>query len=265
MQIFRRKGVSMESGVLIGIGFVGAFVSGLLGIGGAILLVPMLLYVPPGLGLPGFRMGDVAGMTIVQVLVASLVGMLTHRKQGAFSTKVALPMAIAIGFGAAAGGLASGRVPDVLLKALFALLALVAALLMVWPVRAPLEGDVPEDFQTGWAAAIAGTVGVLSGLVGAGGAFMLAPMMRSVLRLPIRGIIGSSLAIVLSSAVLGTIGKAVSGQIPWAQTAFLVVGSMAGAPLGAKTSHRLNVQSLRWMLAGLIALTAGNMLWKLRG
>lgn len=243
--------------VMLGIGLVGAFLSGLLGVGGAILLIPLLLYLPPALGAGRFGMAEIGGMTIVQVLAASLAGLAMHRRQGHFSKRVAWPMGLAIGIGSAIGGAVARYVPDASLQTIFAGVALAAAGLMFVPAP-PDTGDdqLPADYKPAWAAAIAGTVGVVSGLMGAGGAFLLAPLMRTVLKLPLRLIIGTSLAVVAVSAAAGTMAKALTHQIPWAPTSFLVVGALVGAPLGAKVSKWLPVNVLRWLLAVVIALTA---------
>ncbi|MFN3429495.1 MAG: sulfite exporter TauE/SafE family protein, partial [Candidatus Sericytochromatia bacterium] len=136
--------------------------------------------------------------------------------------------------------------------------------LMLMPVNAEDGSDeLPADFRPGVAAAIAGGVGVISGLLGAGGAFLMVPLMRTVLKLPLRLIIGTSLGIVLASAVSGTIAKALTGQIPWVPAGSLVLGALLGAPLGAKVSHRVPTPLLRWGLAAAIGLTALKMIWQL--
>ena len=135
---------------------------------------------------------------------------------------------------------------------------------MLTPAKSEDGGaELPADFRPGAAAAIAGGVGVISGLLGAGGAFLLAPLMRTVLKLPLRLIIGTSLGVVLVSAVSGTAAKALTGQIPWVPAGFLVLGALLGAPLGAQVSHRVPAQALRWLLAGAIGLTALKMVWQL--
>lgn len=243
--------------VLLGIGLVGSFLSGLLGVGGAILLIPLLLYLPPMLGAGRFSMVEIGGMTIVQVLAASLAGLAMHRRQGHFSRAVAWPMSVAIGIGSAIGGAGARYVPDATLQAIFAGIALAAAGLMFLPAAPDSgEAELPADFKPGRAAALAGAVGVISGLMGAGGAFLLAPLMRTALGLPLRLIIGTSLAVVAVSAGAGTIAKALTHQIPWGPTGYLVAGALLGAPLGAKVSKRLPVKALRWTLAVVIALTA---------
>ncbi|MNT76548.1 Sulfite exporter TauE/SafE [compost metagenome] len=102
-------------------------------------------------------------------------------------------------------------------------------------------------------------VGVLSGMLGAGGAFLLTPLMRSVLGLPMRLIIANSLAVVFLSALSATATKALTGQIPYAQAALLVAGALAGSPLGARASLRAPVKALRWAMALVIGATAVKM------
>jgi uncharacterized membrane protein YfcA len=245
------------AGVLLGIGVMGSFVSGLLGVGGAIILIPLLLYVPALFGMAPWGMAAIGGMSIVQITVASLLAMLSHRSAGNLSRRVALPMGIAVAVGAAFGGVGSKFVADNTLRGLFAVLALLAAALMFMPSRANDEDpSVPDDFRPGLAAAIAGAVGVVSGLLGAGGAFLLAPLMRTVLRLPLRLVIGTSLAVVLTSSLVTLIAKAATQQIPWAPTLYLVLGSLVGAPVGAAVSKKLSVVWLRWILTAAIVATA---------
>ena len=71
----------MEIYFLIGaLGLISGFLSGLLGIGGGIVMAPLLLYAPPLFGMEPLTMQTVAGLTIVQGLVGCLAGLLTHRK-----------------------------------------------------------------------------------------------------------------------------------------------------------------------------------------
>lgn len=253
----------MSTAVLVAIGLVGSFVSGLLGVGGAIVLIPLLLYGPPLFGLPAYGMAEVAGITMVQVLAASVLGVLSHRRKGHFSMDLALPMAIATGAGAVLGGWGSAYAPERVLASVFAVLALVAGGMMLVPLPEASERPDVGGRRRAVGVALAGGVGILSGLVGAGGAFLMSPLMRLGLRLPIRTVIGTSLAIVLASGLMGTIGKAVTGQILWSEAAWVVGGALLGAPLGAALSHRLHGKILQWLLAAAILGSGSRMLWQL--
>jgi uncharacterized membrane protein YfcA len=109
-------------------------------------------------------------------------------------------------------------------------------------------------FKQASAVVSAAAIGIASGLVGAGGAFLLIPVLIAVLRIPVRVSIGTSLAMTGMSASLGFVGKALTAQIPLWPAVVVVLGSVAGAPLGARASRRAPVNVLRAVLAALIAL-----------
>ena len=77
------------TGTLLGLGLGGGFLSGLLCLGGAIFMIPLLLYVPPLLGVDEFDMKQVAAISMVQVLSASLTGVIVHHKNK-FASKLLL-------------------------------------------------------------------------------------------------------------------------------------------------------------------------------
>ncbi|MEB3188557.1 MAG: sulfite exporter TauE/SafE family protein [bacterium] len=248
--------------LLVAVGFVGATLAGLVGVGGGIVLVPLLITVPGWLGLPGFDLARVAGMTSVQVLVASALALGIHARKAGFHLQVAVPMAIASAAGATLGGLASGAIAPGVLEVVFATLCLLGGVLMLVPASGDHdESDaIPATFSRPIAVAMAAAVGALSGLVGAGGAFLLVPLMRTGLGLPLRVVVSTSLVTVAAAALFGTLGKSLTGQVDLASAAWLVVGTLAGAPLGAVLSHRFRVATLRTLLAGVILLSAAR-LW----
>jgi uncharacterized protein len=243
---------------LVTLGFVGAFVSGLVGVGGATVMIPLLFYIPPLLTVGSLDIKQVAGVTMTQVLVASLVGAWTHGREAMVHRRLAAVGGSAMAIGALVGALASRYVSGRLLLAIFAIMTTTALPLMfVPPVRAfdARDGDrVP--FHRAAAVGYPAVIGLASGLIGAGGAFLLVPVLIALLRIPVRISIGTSLAMTGMSASLGFLGKALTAQIPLWPTVAVVLGSLPGAPLGAKVSHRVPVNLLRAVLAVLIGLVA---------
>jgi uncharacterized membrane protein YfcA len=108
-------------------------------------------------------------------------------------------------------------------------------------------------------------VGLAAGLVGAGGAFLLVPLLMVVVGLPIRVTIGSSLAITALAATAGVIGKVVTGQVPLFPSLAVVLGAMPGARLGAMTSRRLTGSGLKRVLFIVILASAVRVWWDLLG
>ena len=244
--------------LIAGLGVATGFLSGLLGIGGGIVMAPLLLYAPPLFGLEPLTMRTVAGLTIVQGLAACISGAITHHRFHFVSGRLVLAMGTSIFAAAAVGGAAARFVSNQLLLAVFGSLAVAAAILMLVPMRE--DSDPPEvrdlEIHRFRAVASATSVGLLGGLVGQGGSFILIPLMTSFVRVPTRIAIGSNLAIVLLSTTAAVIAKAATGQIDWLLAAPLVLTVVPAAHLGGRVSRRVPVVRLRKVLAVLIAAAA---------
>ncbi|MBO9600518.1 MAG: sulfite exporter TauE/SafE family protein, partial [Cohnella sp.] len=158
--------------------------------------------------------------------------------------------------GSVAGGFVSGRLDGDVINLIYGVLAVVAVVLMLIPNRGKGQESGELLFNRFIAITAAFAVGIVSGIVGAGGAFILIPIMLAVLKIPTRTTIASSLAIVFISAVGGVIGKITGGDIPMWATIYTVIGSLIGAPIGTAISAKINVRVLRYGLVVLIALTA---------
>ena len=245
--------------VLIGgLGIVTGFLSGMLGIGGGIVMAPLLLYVPPLFGFEPLPMRIVAGLTIVQGLVACVSGALSHRQFRMVSARLSRYMGISIFIAAMVGGAGAGYVSNQILLFIFAGLAFSAALLILIPVKGECENpDVERLAFYRWRAVTsASTVGLLGGLIGQGGSFILIPLMTSFVQVPTRIAIGSNLAIVLLSSMAGFIGKATTGQIEWLMAVPIVLTVVPASRVGSLVSRRVPVLGLRRALAVLIAIAA---------
>ncbi|HWI64485.1 MAG TPA: sulfite exporter TauE/SafE family protein, partial [Symbiobacteriaceae bacterium] len=158
---------------LAAIGLIGSFISGLLGVGGAIFIIPMLLYIPRLVGTGALTMKECAGLSIVLVFVGSFSGALANRKLPSYSTLCVKVLAPATALGAVVGGVGSRWVSADFLSGVFACMALVAGLLM-FRRKTPAGEELPPGTTVRFAVVpgilIAGGVGLLAGLVGAGGA-----------------------------------------------------------------------------------------------
>jgi uncharacterized protein len=250
---------------LVVLGAVGAFISGLLGVGGAIVMIPLLLYAPPILGVGMLDVRSVAAITMVQVFVASVSGMIAHGRHNTVNRRLAVVGGAAMGAGSLTGAVASRYVPQRWLLIVFAVMVTVAFVLMFLPEPGPdvSEPAVVKEYRPSLTAVTAGVVGVAAGFVGAGGAFLLVPLLLIVVGVPIRVTIGSSLAITAVAATAGVIGKAVTGQIPLPPAVMVAAGALPGAQLGAVSSRRLSGAALKRALLAVIVGTGAKVWWQL--
>lgn len=246
--------------LLIGlIAFATSVASGMLGLGGAVLLIPAYLYSPRLFGLAPLGIKSISGMTSVQVFASALLGMLAHRRHGSVDSRLALRMGIPITAASFVGAMVSTLVhPDFIVGA-FASMAVLSALLIV-AAPEPEDAMGPTSYNVLLAVTIATGVGFFGGIVGAPGAFLLSPLMIAVLKIPTRVTIGTTLGIVVLSAMAASAGKLFTGQVPLLETAVAVAASLPGAYLGSRLSYQFSPQVLRRVLAVLI-LGVGAGMW----
>lgn len=239
------------------IGFIGSYLSGMLGIGGSIIKYPMLLYIPPLFGLAAFSAHEVSGISAVQVFFATIGGIMVYRKSGYLNKKLIGYMGISILIGSLIGSYGSKFLPEEIINIVYGVLALLAAILMFIPKKN--NEDVPMEmvsFNKILASGLAFIVGIGSGIVGAAGAFLLVPIMLVVLKIPTRMTIASSLAITFISSIGSMLGKITTGQVELVPALIMVVASLIASPLGAASSKKVNEKILKNALAVLILATA---------
>jgi len=243
--------------VIFLIGFIGSFVSGMLGVGGSIIKYPMLLYIPPLFGLAAFSAHEVSGISAVQVLFASIAGVWAYRKGGYLNKSLILYMGGAILIGSFIGSYGSGFLSEEAVNIVYGILAVIAAVMMFIPKKQVDDNPLKEvTFNKPLAVILALIVGIGSGIVGAAGGFLLVPIMLVVLKIPTRMTIATSLAITFISSIGGSIGKVMTGQVDYWPAFIMIIASVLAAPLGAKVSGKMNTKVLQMILALLIGATA---------
>lgn len=239
------------------IGFIGSFISGMVGIGGSIIKYPMLLYIPPLFGLAAFTAHEVSGISAVQVFFATIGGVWAYRKGGYLNKTLIIYMGSAILLGSFLGGFGSNMMSEDGINLIYGILALIAAVMMFIPNKG--VDDIPLDqvtFNKWLAAVLALIVGIGAGIVGAAGAFLLVPIMLVVLKIPTRMTIATSLAITFISSIGSAIGKLTTGQVDYIPALIMVIASLIASPLGASAGKKMNTKVLQIILAVLILATA---------
>jgi uncharacterized membrane protein YfcA len=247
---------------LLGLAFAGVIglALGLLGGGGSILTVPVLVYVLGVAAKPAIAMSlPVVGLT-------SLVGAVAHWRLGNVRLATAalfgvLAMAGAFG-GAKLSVLLSGAVQLVVL----AVVMLAAAVGMLWPRRArDLEaGDQTPPARWSLLAPVAVAVGVLTGLVGVGGGFLIVPALVLLARVPMRQAVGTSLLVIAMNSVAGFAGYIGTIDIDWMFLARFTAVTIASALVGTALVNRVPVPALRRAFAVFLLAVGGVVLYRNR-
>ena len=231
---------------------VGA-VLGLLGAGGSLLTVPALV-----LAL-GLTTTEATGTSLVAVAMMAGAGVVVHRRAGRCSCREGLAFGAAAAVTAVGAGWVASAVPDRVLTAAFVVLLVVTA---VWLLRRDELSDRGSDEHlegrsASPASAAAGAgVGVLTGLLGVGGGFLVVPALLRTRHLPMPMAVGTSQVVVLVSAVAGLAGRAAGGSVQWGVGLLFGMGGLLGATAGARLADRAPAHRLRQAFAGVAVTVA---------
>jgi uncharacterized membrane protein YfcA len=242
-------------------GLVAGFLAGLLGIGGGLVLVPVLVTLFTTQGFAESAIMPLAlGTSLAIIAFTSLSSMSAHHARGAVDWRAVRLMAPGILAGALVSTTLAAQLSPLALRLVFAVYAGLAATQLVCDFQPLPSRHLPGR----WGLATAGgVVGGISVLAGVGGAVTSIPFLLWC-NVPARIAIGTASAIGLPVAVAGTLGYVGYGlsaaELPRFSLGFvylpalaaIVVTSVLSAPLGARASHRLPVPVLRKWLAALL-------------
>lgn len=235
---------------------IASLLSGLLGIGGGLVLTPLALYLPGVVGAGALSVKLITGLTIVQALSGSVLGVLRHRRYGNVSFRLVRLMGPASAAASFAGALVSRDTSDQILLAIFAAFSLAGAIALVLPVEAQ-TGTVDElHVNVPLALGIAVVIGFFGGMVGIGAIAFIIAALVTLLGIPARVAVGTSLGIGFFSALAALVGKAATAQVDPVLGAIVVGAAVIGSPIGAALSQRTQPRVLLGTLAVVLVLTA---------
>ncbi|MFL5352786.1 sulfite exporter TauE/SafE family protein [Archangium sp.] len=230
---------------------------GLLGGGGSILTVPLLVYVL------GVEPKTAIAMSLLVVGVTSASAAVVHARAGRVCWRTAFLFGAGGMSGAFLGGRGARLLPPGLLLLLFSGVMVAAAVAMLRRKEAPGTPSVPEPAHFPvWRVLAQGVgVGVLSGLVGAGGGFLIVPALVLV-GLPTPVAMATSLVVISLQCLAGLLGHLGHVQLPWGLTAAVIGTAVSGSFLGGRLAGRVSPATLRKGFAVLVLGIACFMLVK---
>jgi uncharacterized membrane protein YfcA len=223
-------------------------VLGMLGGGGAILTLPMLVYAV------GLEPKTAIATSLFVVGATSIAGTTVHARAGAVQWTVGGMFGAAAMAGAYAGGRIAQLIPGAVLLVGFGILMVVTATAMMRG-RSGAAAPASPELKLGRALALGAAVGVISGLVGAGGGFLIVPALTLFGGLAMREAIGTSLLVIGLQSFAGFAGHVTHVNIDWTLvlviTAASLVGSVAGAISGSKVSPHGLRRGFAWLVIAM--------------
>ena len=256
---------------MLATGVVAGLLAGLLGVGGGIVIVPMLFLVFDALAVPERVAMHVAVATSLATIVpTSLSSARAHRKKGNLDAALLARWAPWIVLGAGAGGLLAARLDGEALKLVFGVVALLVAANMASPRKLVLGASLPASRVV--QGAVAAAIGLFSALMGIGGGTLSVPTL-SAFSYPTHRAVGTASAfgvLIALPAVAGLVWAGLGepgrpplslGHVNLVAAGLIFPVTTVVAPFGARIAHALPADRLRLAFAVFLGATAARMLW----
>ena len=218
--------------------FVGVSL-GLLGGGGSILTVPLLAYVA------GLEAKQAIATSLLVVGVTSAVGAFSHARAGRVQWRTGLVFGAAGMAGAYAGGLLARFIPGTVLLIGFAVIMIATAVAMLRGRRDVSAVDAPRSLPLFKIILEGLIVGLVTGLVGAGGGFLVVPALALLGGLPMPVAVGTALVVVAMNSFAGLAGYLSSVHIDWPLAVAVTAAALVGGLIGARLTAMVNPDALR--------------------
>ncbi|WP_150460339.1 sulfite exporter TauE/SafE family protein [Nesterenkonia ebinurensis] len=234
--------------VLIGISL------GLLGGGGSILAVPLLAYVAE------MEPQEAIAGSLFVVAVTSAVSLLSHARRGNIQWRIGAIFGGASMLGAFSGGLIGGRIPGTVLMIAFAMMMLATAAAMLRRRKPASASSTREEriSHRWWRILIDGlVVGLVTGMVGAGGGFLVVPAMVLLAGLSMPAAVGTSLMVITMKSVAGLGGYLTTVTLDWTLIVMVTAAAVAGALLGSQFTDRIPETRLRRAFGIFVLIMGG--------
>jgi uncharacterized membrane protein YfcA len=263
--------------IFIGVGCAVGFIAGFFGVGGGILMVPVLVFSYGRSGVSSSVLTHIAiGTSLFVIVFASFTSAYQHAKQ----RNVDWRSVFVLGFSSAVTALAATKLAAGLsgrdLRVFFALVVIAAAIRMLTESQAKAEKKL-EFLSKPGIPALSGvglSAGVVAALTGVGGGVVTIPMMYYFLKMPLKLAIGTSSATIVITALFSVVGYILNGigragLPPWSvgfvdlqRGAALAVGTILMARVGAYVSFKTHPFRLKKLFAIFVILVSVYMLLK---
>ncbi|CAM4365600.1 sulfite exporter TauE/SafE family protein [Paenibacillus alkaliterrae] len=265
----------MEWFLLVLLGLVAAMFGSIVGLGGGIIIVPVLMLL--GSVLTGDTIGhaEAVGISLTVLVVTALASTMSYAKRNIVDFRSGGLFFITSGPAAVLGSALTGLLPAGVFQLLFGVFMLLMASLLIardymkpftkkWPIVRTVKDASGQVHTYSYgiipALAIGFGVGLISGLFGIGGGSLFVPLMVLLFRFPAHMATATSMFVIFLSSILGSGMHAVLGDTNWLLVLALVPGAWIGGKLGAAIAVRMSGKGLLWLLRVTLLLLAGQLI-----
>ncbi|MCK5717816.1 MAG: sulfite exporter TauE/SafE family protein [Thiomargarita sp.] len=249
----------MEILLLLLLGIIAGILAGLLGVGGGLVIVPVLIWIFQGNAeIPVTKLMHFAiGTSLATIVFTSMSSIIAHHRRGAVQWFIVWQLTPGIIVGTLLGSILADALPSDLLQKFFACFVLFVSVQMGYVSHRKIQ---PHPVPNVWGLSIVGVViGKISALVGIGGGTLTVPFLIWC-HMPIRIAIATSAACGFPIALSGSVGFFANGYIYWPAFLAIIPTTLLCAPLGAKIAHSIPVNMLKKVFAVFLACVGLHML-----
>ena len=281
--------MSVNVFLILGLGAMVGFLSGLFGVGGGFLMTPLLIFI-------GIQPAVAVATEANQIVASSVSGVLAHWRRGNVDFRMGLVLLVGGFAGSSVGVWAftalreSGQIDLVIRLSFVVFLGVIGVLMFIESVRAILgrragKAPAPKGDRSTWRDAlpfkmrfrrsrlyisallplgVGFFVGVLAAIMGVGGGFIMVPAMIYLLGMPTAVVVGTSLFQIIFVTANVTLLQSVTNQtVDVVLALLLLIGGVVGAQFGVRTSGLLRGDQLRVLLATLVLAVCGKLVFDL--
>jgi hypothetical protein len=238
-------------------GIVAGISSGLLGIGGALIIIPILRYVPGMIGLYTLPLHLITGITSMQTTFGTAAAAYFHHKSGNVRFNLVVNVGIGIAVGALTGAIVSKFLSEKILLIIYALFLSMAAFLLL--INTSSDKDIKPDeeiivpkYKTMTFGVI---VGSLAGALGFGGNVVIIPLLNTMFGVSMKICISSGTFIALIASFMSFIGKLSTSQVELLSAVIISISATIGAFIGTHLNKKASPGFLKYLLLAIILLT----------
>lgn len=259
--------------ILLLIGCASGLLAGFFGVGGGIVLIPVLLYYFQSIGVTSLVATHVTfGTSLLVILFSAFASSYQYYRHNQVVWRAVLIIGLASVVGAFGGSMLAGDLEGKTLQRIFAVLVAVAAFRLLVDSRKP-RGDVEPKLEIPGLAGTGLAVGLASSLAGIGGGVLSIPIMYSLLHFPLKRAIGTSSATIVITALAAVIGYVVRGwgnpllpggtlgYVDFVHALPIIVGTVPSATLGAHLAEKTRSSVLKKGFGLLLLVVATKMLF----